>query len=74
MRAATNPNGVLSDQLGALNNITKDNILRGHQAGQTRQGHGAWAIETNSKTPAFPPRTFSMSIVTPGQEDGQSTG
>ena len=31
-------------------------------------------IETNAKTPAFPPRTFSVTVLTPGQEYGRSLG
>jgi len=31
-------------------------------------------IETSSKTPAFPPRTFSLTVLTPGQEYGRSLG
>jgi len=61
------------DQLGALNNITKDNILAATKL--IKQGKKmAMAIETNSKTPAFPPRTYSMTIVKPGQENGQTLG
>ena len=44
-----------NDQIGALNNITADNILAATKLikkGKTM----AMAIETNSKTPAFPPR------------------
>jgi len=62
-----------NDQLGALNNITKDNILAATKL--IKQGKKmAMAIETNSKTPAFPPRTYSMTIVKPGQENGQTLG
>jgi hypothetical protein len=32
------------------------------------------AIETNSQTPAFAPRTYSVTIVKPGQENGQTLG
>jgi hypothetical protein len=31
-------------------------------------------IETNSKTPAFPPRFFNITVLTPGQEYGGSLG
>ena len=31
-------------------------------------------IETNKDTPAFPPRTFSVIILQPGQVDGTSLG
>ena len=60
-------------QLGALNNITSDNILAATKL--IKQGQKmAMAIETNTKTPAFPPRTYSMTIVRPGQENGQTLG
>ena len=60
-----------NDQLGALNNITKDNIMAAAKLikkGKMMQ----MGIETNTKTPAFPPRTYSMTIVKPGQENGQT--
>jgi hypothetical protein len=61
------------DQLGAVNNITPANVLEATKLvkrGKTiRMG-----IETNSKTPAFPPRTFSVTVLTPGQEYGGSLG
>lgn len=61
------------DQIGALNNITADNVLSA--AKLVKRGKAIrLAIETNSKTPAFPPRTFSVTILTPGQEYGGSLG
>jgi kynurenine formamidase len=61
------------DQLGALNNITPAKTLAA--ARLVKLGKSMrMGIETNSKTPAFPPRTFSVTILTPGQEYGRSLG
>jgi kynurenine formamidase len=62
-----------NDQLGSLNNITAKNLRSASKL--VKKGKAMrMGIETNTKTPAFPPRTFSMSIVTPGQEGGKSLG
>jgi kynurenine formamidase len=59
------------DQIGALNNITSENTLAATKL--IKRGKSIqMGIETNSRTPAFPPRTFSMTILTPGQEGGRS--
>ena len=61
------------DQAGALNNITPAITLAA--AKLVKQGKAMrMGIETNSKTPAFPPRTFSVTVLTPGQEYGRSLG
>ena len=62
-----------NDQAGAINNITQDNILAA--AKLIKKGKSMrMAIETNSKTPAYPPRSYSVTIVKPGQDYGQSLG
>lgn len=62
-----------NDQIGALNNISPQNVLAA--AKLVRRGKAIqMGIETNSKTPAFPPRTFSITVLTPGQEYGRSLG
>ncbi len=63
-----------NDQIGALNNITKDNVLGASKL--IKQGKTMrMGIETNTKTPAFAPRTYSVTIVRPGQDyEGQSLG
>lgn len=62
-----------SDQVGAINNITAANVLEA--AKLIKRGKSIrMGIETNSKTPAFPPRTFSITVLTPGQEYGGSLG
>ncbi len=61
------------DQAGALNNITSANTLAATKL--VKQGKAMrMGIETNSKTPAFAPRTFSVTVLTPGQEYGRSLG
>ena len=62
-----------NDQVGALNNITTANVTEA--AKLVKRGKSIrMGIETNSKTPAFPPRTFSMTVLTPGQEYGGTLG
>ncbi|MCS7100976.1 MAG: cyclase family protein [Burkholderiaceae bacterium] len=62
-----------NDQIGALNHITRENVLAA--AKLVKRGKAIrMGIETNSRTPAFPPRTFSLTVLTPGQEDGRSIG
>lgn len=61
------------DQKGALNNITSANVL--DAAKLIKRGKSIrMGIETNSKTPAFAPRTFSLTVLAPGQEYGSSLG
>ena len=62
-----------NDQAGAINNITQENILAA--AKLIKQGKSMrMAIETSSKTPAYPPRSYSVTIVKPGQDYGQTLG
>lgn len=61
------------DQKGAVNNITSANVL--DAAKLIKRGKSIrMGIETNSKTPAFAPRTFSLTVLAPGQEYGASLG
>ncbi|MCX7273563.1 MAG: cyclase family protein, partial [Burkholderiales bacterium] len=62
-----------NDQIGALNNITAANVLDATKL--VRRGKSIrMGIETNSKTPAYAPRTFSLTVLSPGQENGASLG
>jgi len=63
-----------NDQIGAINNITSENILAATKL--IKQGKAMrMGIETSAKTPAFPPRSYSITIVRPGQDyEGQSLG
>lgn len=61
------------DQAGALNRLSAAKTLEATKLvkkGKTMR----MGIETNSKTPAFPPRTFAVTVLTPGQEYGKSLG
>jgi len=61
------------DQIGALNTITAAKTLEASKL--VKRGKAMrMGIETNSKTPAFPPRTFSVTVLTPGQEYGKTLG
>jgi kynurenine formamidase len=62
-----------NDQIGALNNITAANVLEASKL--IKKGKSIrMGIETNSKTPAYAPRTFSLTVLSPGQENGASLG
>jgi kynurenine formamidase len=62
-----------NDQIGALNNITPANVLEATKL--VKRGKSIrMGIETNSRTPAYPPRTFSLTVLSPGQENGASLG
>ena len=62
-----------NDEAGAINNITQENILAA--AKLIKKGKSMrMGIETSSKTPAYPPRSYSVTIVKPGQDYGQSLG
>ena len=62
-----------NDQIGALNNITSANVLEASKL--IKRGKSIrMGIETNSKTPAYAPRTFSLTVLSPGQENGASLG
>jgi kynurenine formamidase len=61
------------DQKGALNHITPANTLAASKL--VKRGKAIrMGIETNSKTPAFAPRSFAITVLTPGQEYGGSLG
>lgn len=62
-----------TDQIGALNNMTPAKTLAATKL-VTRGKAYALGIETNKDTPAFPPRTFSITILQPGQVAGGSLG
>ena len=54
------------DEIGAANYIKPELIVKAAQLIKTGKTY-ALGIETNSKTPAYPPRTFKITIVQPGQ-------
>ena len=62
-----------ADQKGAANNLTQAKTLEA--AKLIKRGKSIrMGIETNSKTPAFAPRTFSVTVLAPGQEYGRTVG
>src|ERR671910_838358 len=55
-----------NDEIGAANYMKPELVLKAAQLVKTGKTY-ALGIETNSKTPAFPPRTFKITIIQPGQ-------
>jgi kynurenine formamidase len=62
-----------TDQIGNLNYVTPEKTLAATRL-VTRGKAYRLGIETNKNTPAFPPRTFSVIILQPGQVAGGSLG
>lgn len=62
-----------NDQVGNLNHITPEKTLAAAKL-VTKGKSYRLGIETNKDTPAFPPRTFALTILQPGQQAGQSLG
>src|SRR3982074_3566230 len=63
------PNG----EIGAANNMSADIVTKAAGLIKTGKTYGL-GIETNSKTPAFPPRTFKVLVLQPGQAGGSGLG
>jgi hypothetical protein len=61
------------DQIGNVNYITPAKTLAASKLVTTGKAYRL-AIETNKDTPAYPPRTFAVTIVQPGQTGGGSLG
>ena len=61
------------DQIGNVNYITPAKTLAASKLVTTGKTYRL-AIETNKDTPAYPPRTFAVTIVQPGQTHGGSLG
>jgi kynurenine formamidase len=55
-----------ADEIGAANYIKPELVVKAAQLVKTGKTY-ALGIETNSKTPAYPPRGFKITIVQPGQ-------
>lgn len=55
-----------ADEIGAANYIKPELVVRAAQLVKTGKTY-ALGIETSSKTPAYPPRGFKITIVQPGQ-------
>ncbi len=61
------------DQVGNLNYVTPAKTLAATKLVTTGKSYRL-AIETNKDTPAYPPRTFAVTIVQPGQNGGATLG
>src|SRR5574338_1396261 len=61
------------DQIGNVNYITAAKTLAATKL-VTKGKAYRLGIETNKDTPAYPPRTFAVTIVQPGQNAGASLG
>jgi kynurenine formamidase len=62
-----------NDQVGNLNHVTAAKTLAAAKL-VTRGKAYRLGIETNKNTPAYPPRTFAITIVQPGQAAGGTIG
>jgi kynurenine formamidase len=62
-----------TDQVGNLNYVTPAKTLAATKL-VTKGKSYRLAIETNKDTPAYPPRTFAITIVQPGQNAGGTIG
>lgn len=60
-----------NDQIGNLNHVTPEKTLAASKL-ITKSKAYRLAIETNRNTPAYPPRSFSLTVVQPGQAGGVS--
>jgi kynurenine formamidase len=61
------------DQIGNINYVTPAKTLAATKLVTTGKAYRL-GIETNKDTPAYPPRTFAVTIVQPGQNAGGSLG
>lgn len=61
------------DEIGNANLITPEKTLQAVKT-VTKGKSYRLGIETNKDTPAFPPRTFSVTILQPGQQAGGTLG
>jgi len=61
------------DQIGNLNHVTPAKTLAATRLVTTGKAYRL-GIETNRSTPAYPPRTFALTIVQPGQAGGVTMG
>lgn len=61
------------DELGQFNQLSPELTLKAAKLIKTGKTYRL-GIETSSKTPAFPPRTFNITVLMPNQAPGQSYG
>ena len=60
----------IDDEIGAANYITPERVLMASRLVKKGQSHPL-GIVVDPKTPAFPPRSMSLQIVSPGQHNGR---
>ena len=61
------------DEIGAANLLTPERVVAAAGLVKTGKVYGL-GIETNSSTPAYPPRGFKIYVVQPDQQAGQTAG
>jgi kynurenine formamidase len=61
------------DEIGAANLLSAAGVLEAAKLVKTGKTYGL-GVETNSRSPAYPPRAFSITIVQPGQSGGTTMG
>ncbi len=61
------------DQIGAANNLSPAATLEAAKLIKTGKTYSL-GVETNAKSPAYPPRAFSITVVQPGQSAGATIG
>jgi kynurenine formamidase len=62
-----------NDEIGAANNMSADIVMKAAGLIKTGKTYGL-GIETNSRTPAYPPRTFKVLVLQPGQSGSDGIG
>ena len=62
-----------NDQIGNLNHVTPAKTLAATKLVTTGKAYRL-GIETNKNTPAYPPRSFGLTVVQPGQAGGAAIG
>ncbi len=71
-RIGTHPNGAPTT-LGAINRLSPENVLEAVQLLRSGKGY-ALGVEVGADTPAYPGRSYSMTIVQPGDGSGATIG
>jgi kynurenine formamidase len=61
------------DEIGAANYMKPELVVKAAQLVKTGKTY-ALGIETNAKTPAYPPRTFKITVLQPGQAGSDGLG
>jgi hypothetical protein len=61
------------DEKGAANHLSPQLALDAAKLVKTGKVYQL-GVETNSKTPAYPPRTFNITVLQPGQTGGSGLG